>query len=324
MARYMFLLFGVLIAGTLMSQDKITDSLTYRTDSSYQLAVAFEKAKKADQRAAYPVVTPMNLKKMMRYVNGNNKQLDKIVYLPKPKNRNQVVLMFIFGGGWRSGSAEMNHHLALALVEKGYTVVLPNYPLSTHALYPAPLYKLKQDIVFIRRNAKKWKINPDKIAIGGFSAGGMLAALLATTGTGAYLNEQVQSSNDVKVNALINIDGTLSFIHPESGESDDSGKISAAAMWLGYKKTDHYQLWKQASPLTHADENTPPALFINSNISRMHAGREDYKKILDRYHIYHEQKTFDISLHHFPFFEPWFTPIVDTMDQFLRKVFGLK
>jgi pectinesterase len=324
MTRYAFLLLGVLTSGNLISQSRITDSLTYQTDSSYQLTVAFEKAKKADKNAAYPVVTSTNLKEMKLYKTGNNKQLDKIVYLPKPKNRNKSVVVFIFGGGWRSGSAEMNHHLALALVENGYTVVLPNYPLSTHVQYPAALYKLKHDIAFIRYNAKKWKVHPDKIAVGGFSAGGMLASLLATSSAGMYADERIHSNERSIVNALINIDGTLSFVHPEGGEGDDSEKLSAATMWLGYKKADNYKLWEEASPLTHANEKTPPTLFINSNIDRMHAGREDYKKILDRYHIYHEQKTFDTPLHHFPFFEPWFTPMVNTMDHFLQKVFRLK
>ena len=124
------------------------------------------------------------------------------------------------------------------------------------------------------------------------------------------------------VNAVIDIDGTLSFVHPESGEGDDSKKTSAATYWFGYSKKENPELWTQASPLTHAGKTTPPTLFINSSIERMHAGRNDYIKILTENNIYTEVKTFENSPHHFCLMEPWFTPTVKYIDEFLKKVFG--
>ena len=124
--------------------------------------------------------------------------------------------------------------------------------------------------------------------------------------------------------AIVDLDGTLSFVHPESGEGDDSKKPSAATLWFGYSKKDNPALWQEASPLAHAGKNTPPVLFINSGVARMHAGRDDFMKVLKENNVYVDVKTFENSPHHFPLFEPWFTPMVAYIDDFLKKVFPTK
>ncbi|MDX2047122.1 MAG: hypothetical protein SFU87_10065, partial [Chitinophagaceae bacterium] len=79
--------------------------------------------------------------------------------------------------------------------------------------------------------------------------------------------------------------------------------------------------WNQASPLTHVGLHTPPVLFLNSSVARMHAGREDFISVLNQYHIYSEVKTFEGSPHSFCLFHPWFEPTVNHIDEFLKKVF---
>jgi pectinesterase len=116
------------------------------------------------------------------------------------------------------------------------------------------------------------------------------------------------------------MDGLLAFIHKESGEGDDSKRISAATNWFGYSKAENPELWKQGSPLTHIGSHAAPILFLNSNVARMHAGRDDFIKILDEHNIYSEVKEFDAP-HSFVLFEPWFTPVLQATDSFLKKVF---
>ena len=98
-------------------------------------------------------------------------------------------------------------------------------------------------------------------------------------------------------------------------------KKSAATNWFGYSKTENPALWREASPLTHAGKQSPPTLFINSQVERMHAGREDYIRILTANGIYSEVKTFSNAPHSFCFFEPWFGPMINYIDAFLKKIF---
>jgi pectinesterase len=120
---------------------------------------------------------------------------------------------------------------------------------------------------------------------------------------------------------VVDIDGTLSFVHPDGGEGDDSKKISAGTYWFGYAKKENLKLWEAASPLSYVSAATPPTLFINSSVARMHAGREDYISILNTHHIYTEVHSFEEAPHSFCLFDPWFEPTVKYIDAFLKKVF---
>ena len=175
----------------------------------------------------------------------------------------------------------------------------------------------------MKENAKKYDIDTNKIAVLGFSAGGELAAFTGTTnGNADFEGPGCNAGSGSNVQAVVDIDGTLSFVHPESGEGDDSKRISAATNWFGASRKDNPELWRQASPLTHAGKTTPPTLFINSSVERMHAGREDYIKVLNGYNTYTEVRSFENSPHHFCLFEPWFGPTVKYIDDFLKKVFN--
>lgn len=119
----------------------------------------------------------------------------------------------------------------------------------------------------------------------------------------------------------MDVDGTLAFIHPESGEGDDSKGLSAATRWFGAPKTEKAELWHQAGALNHVTAQTPPILFINSSVDRMHAGRDDMTQKLDAFGIYHEAHTFLEAPHTFPLFNPWFEPTLNYSVAFLNKVF---
>jgi pectinesterase len=80
---------------------------------------------------------------------------------------------------------------------------------------------------------------------------------------------------------------------------------------------------KAASPLSYVSAATPPTLFLNSSVPWMHAGREDYIKILNSHGIYSEVHQFDNAPHSFCLYQPWFTPTVNHIDGFLKKVFNL-
>jgi pectinesterase len=123
------------------------------------------------------------------------------------------------------------------------------------------------------------------------------------------------------VNAVVDMDGILSFTHPESGEGDDSKRTSAATYWFGYPKKGYEKIWETGSSLNYVSKSTPPTLFLNSSVDRMHAGREDYIKMLNGFNTYTEVHTFDGAPHGFPLFDPWFEPVVNYIDGFLKKVF---
>jgi pectinesterase len=212
--------------------------------------------------------------------------------------------------------------MAQQLAARGYVTVLAEYRLSTEAQYPAAVLDLQAALRWLRAHAKAYNLDPAHVAVWGFSAGGQLAALLATTGRDAApAGTACHPTYSSRVQALVDVDGTLAFIHPESGEGDDRKGPSAATLWLGASKTERPDLWQEAGALAHVSQDTPPTLFINSAVARMHAGRDDFSHQLDAYGTYHEAHTLPDTPHTFPLFDPWFQPTLDYTAAFLDKVF---
>jgi pectinesterase len=295
-------------------------------DTSFSVYSTFIKMKKK-----YPAITiadpatPKNVKIQtgVVYSTVNGRPLVVDVFYPSKKSKIAYpAVLMIHGGGWRSGDRSHNIPTAKLLAANGYVAVSAEYRLSTEATYPAAVHDLKTAVRWIRANAKKYNIDTAKVAAWGCSAGGQLAALLGTTNGNARLEGQGSypdySSN---IQAIVDVDGTLAFIHPESGEGDDSKGKSAATLWFGYSKTERPDLWHEAGALNHVSQKTPPILFINSSVDRMHAGREDMIKKLRSWNIYTEVHAFPDAPHPFWLFNPWFQPTVEHTLSFLNKVF---
>lgn len=259
------------------------------------------------------------------YCKAGTRELALDVFSPKSSGKKRKAIIIIHGGGWRSGNRRLHYPLAQKLASMGYVCFTPEYRLSTEALYPAAVYDLKAAVRWVRQHAREYGIDPNAIIASGHSAGGELAAFLgATSNDPAFEGEGCTREASSKVNAVIDIDGLLAFIHPESGEGDDSKRTSAATYWFGYSKTENPGLWKQASPLTHVGAGDPPILFINSAVDRMHAGREDYIRELNQHGIYSEVVLFKGSPHSFVLFNPWFDSTVAGIDAFIQRVFDAK
>lgn len=324
------------LAKRIINADATTDQappslegVTGMPDTSYNNQAAYRSTVKNYPNIKLVAVThtaSVIEKKNIVYCSLEKRQLLLDAFIPAKKNKKKrTAVIIIHGGGWRSGNRTQHYPLAETLASRGYVCFTPEYRLSTEALYPAAINDVKSAIQWVRKNATQYNIDESRIAVLGFSAGGELAAFMGVTNNEPqFENNTCNKTFSAKANAVIDIDGTLSFVHPESGEGDDSKKKSAATYWFGYSKNENPALWSAASPLSHVGPGTAPFLFINSAVDRMHAGRDDFIKVLDNYKIYNEVHRFEDSPHGFCLFYPWFEPTVNYIDSFLKKVFNDK
>ena len=111
-------------------------------------------------------------------VNGAVLTLD--LYCPEKFSGAVPVIIYIHGGGWRSGRKERCP--AVALVQDGYAVASIDYRLTSTAPFPAQIEDCKAAVRWLRANAAKYNLDADRIGVWGMSAGGHLAALLGTSG----------------------------------------------------------------------------------------------------------------------------------------------
>jgi len=288
----------------------------------YTIENTYQKLKKhyPDISPITPVVSnKIKYKEDVTYKKLDASKLKLDVYFPKDNCKKTFpAVLLIHGGGWLTGSKEnqrvMGQHLAL----NGYVGISVSYRLGFKAKYPAGVNDLKDAIVWIRKHAKKYHINPNKIAVLGTSAGAQLASLIGVTPNLQLFNVDENISNAVQ--AIINIDGVVSFIHPEAAAESKPSKTSMAGIWLGGEKEENFKTWKEASPLEYVNEHTPPTLFVNSSHARFHAGRDDMISILNKHNIYNEVHTLEDSPHSFWLMHPWFETKLKHTVYFLDKV----
>jgi acetyl esterase/lipase len=310
MRKIFFIL--LLLSNTIFAQRN------YSVDTSYTIKSTYSKLIKKYPFITIPV-TPDTASitqiKEVVYQQHKDRALHLDAFFNSKQKKNPAVIL-IHGGGWRSGNKNQMQDMARVIASKGYSCFAIEYRLSLEAKYPEGIYDVKNAIKFIKDNAEKFHVDPDKIAVLGCSSGGQMAALIGTTNEiSDFEDKSFKSKSSSKVQAIIDIDGVLAFKHPESSEGD------MASFWLGGSYDEKPENWKNAAALNHTNKGSPPILFINSSFDRFHAGRDDMIAILKQYKIYNEVQTINNSPHSFWFFEPWFSETVLYTTKFLDKIF---
>lgn len=104
-------------------------------------------------------------------------QLRGDLYLPRYKKLVPAVLL-VHGGGWEGTDARWQMEpIAKQLAKRGYAVLNVTYRLAPRWIYPAPVDDLQEAVKWLRDHAAEHQIDPERLAVFGYSAGGHLAAL---------------------------------------------------------------------------------------------------------------------------------------------------
>lgn len=309
-----------LIVGLLLSRFTGLYAQDFPRDTSYTFDSAFEK-----YIEDYPEITSVTPAlpgvvsefRDIVYKNTGTRDLYVDVYRPAEVSQNESLpaVLMVHGGGWISGDRSLLYFMATYLATNNFVTVSVEYRLSPEAQYPAAVYDIKTAIKWMKDHAEDWGIDKDRVAILGTSAGGQLAALAGATADNLKFEDPSDSSKtSTKIQAIVDVDGVLAFIHPVSEEG------TVASKWLGGDKQEARDTWIEASALTHIDETTPPILFIGSSFPRFLAGRGDVINILDEHGTYNQTHLFEDAPHSFWLFHPWFKPTMEHTIEFLNEV----
>jgi pectinesterase len=256
------------------------------------------------------------------YAHSGDRDLHLDIFSPRAKKSDRFpCILMIHGGGWRSGSRQMEWPMAQRLAGEGYVTVTVEYRLSIEAQYPAGVHDLKTAIRWLRANAAARHIDRSKIAVYGCSAGGQLAALLGTTGDmKLFEGDGAHQGTSTRVQCVVDVDGIVTFMDPADTLNDmDPAKPSASTLWFGGTVKQKPGVWKEASPIFYINKHTPPFLFVNSSLERYHRGRDEMVKTLGELGIYSEVHTIPDTPHPFWLFHPWFEPAYGHILAFLNK-----
>lgn len=196
--------------------------------------------------------------KNVDYVGKGNPRQTLDLIVPKDHAaKKRPLVIFIHGGAWYSGEKENGHSVIKALSSTGdYVTATINYRLSQEAPWPAQIFDCKAAIRFLRGNADKYGIDPEKIGVMGISAGGHLVSMLGTSGDVAELEGDIGPfpKENSKVQCVVNFFGPTDFL-TMSGEAM---KPNPVIQLLGGESPELKEKAKQASPVTWITKDDAP------------------------------------------------------------------
>lgn len=301
---------------------------SFEKDTTYTTYQTWQKLQKKhpEIKVVYPIQdknlisTEDVVYKTINAENGEQRNLKLDIYRPTQKGKYPAMIM-IHGGGWRSGNKSMERPMAQRIALQGFVTIPVEYRLSLEARYPAAIHDIKAAIRWLKDNWQKYGIDTTRIAIEGESAGGQLAILAAmTNNVEKFEGDRAGSKSTSTVHAAIDVDGIVSFLMPGSLNLERKPD-SPDAFWLGGTFAEKPMIWKEASPLFWVEKKSVPCLFIASSVPRFHAGRDEMIDVLNQNGIYSESHTIPETPHSFWLFEPWFSPTVGYIVDFLNRVF---
>ncbi|MEY3031980.1 MAG: hypothetical protein RLZZ622_455 [Planctomycetota bacterium] len=165
-------------------------------------------------------------------------------------------IIFFFGGGWRAGTPGQFLPQCRHLAARGMVAIAADYRvLSRQEAAPQDcLTDAKAAVRWVRANAERLGVDPQRIAVGGGSAGGHLAAAVATV-PGFEEGEQLQASSRPDALVLFNPATVLAAVasHPDLIPAE---KLEAIKDRAGGRP-------EAISPYHHLQEGLPPTIIFH-------------------------------------------------------------
>lgn len=198
----------------------------------------------------------------VQYCTGAGKPLLMDVFISEHRSTLRMpAVLWIHGGGWERGDKNGNSGAQL-LAAQGFVTASLFYRLSGDSPFPADIEDCKCAIRFLRANASRFGIDPERIGVAGASAGGHLAELVATTDRSAGLEgdggwEGVSS----KVQAAAAYYGVSDFTVGATQFQHHTGQV-VIKLFRGTEK-EKPELYRMASPIFYVSKDDPPLLLVH-------------------------------------------------------------
>ena len=172
-------------------------------------------------------------------------------WVPRDDTIHAAVLV-VHGGAWRSGDRKQLRGYANSLAKRGFACFAIDYRLAPNDKFPAQIDDCREAVKWIRAHAAEYKVNPDKLGAIGYSAGGHLVCLLATTGEApSDKNGQI----DTRIQCVAAGGAPTDF-----RTAEDNGRW--ARYWMGGDLTTVPEKFQDASATAFVDKGDPPIFFF--------------------------------------------------------------
>ncbi|MCW1907947.1 MAG: alpha/beta hydrolase [Candidatus Saccharibacteria bacterium] len=187
---------------------------------------------------------------------------------------NRATLVWFYGGGWENGDNNLTtaydniaKHLA---AEYGYKLIAANYRKSGEAPYPAQYQDAIALVKFLKANAATYDIDPNRIILGGFSAGGDIATMAGLGYNAPEFQPNFVPANVAQQSALVY--RLLTFATPfdksawSRSYASNASPIAGLNKLLGNASTSpDYTGYLKLDALQYATNDDPPHYTVMSD-----------------------------------------------------------
>jgi acetyl esterase/lipase len=203
---------------------------------------------------------PVEIVRDLPYESGGGRDLKADLAQPQGDGPFPAVLC-LHGGGWIAGERHQMEQTIRVLAAHGYVAVSPDYRLAPADPFPAAVEDCKAAVRWLRANAKRFKVDPNRIGALGFAAGGHLGCLLGVTdksdgleGKGGHAGESSR------------LQAVVSFFGPTNlARTDWDTEVLEKNLvpFLGGTPAQREETYRKASPITYVRKGAPPFLFVH-------------------------------------------------------------
>lgn len=231
----------------------------YRSMTTLKLAYVFGRLKLIEENPTIPDDLSFYKNSVYRKVNKDTLTMD-ICHL-KDMKQSAPLLIFIYGEAWKRGDKDKYTGYLVDFAKRGFITASINYRNSKVAPFPAALKDVKCAITWLKMNAARFHINPDKVALIGGSSGGYLAMMAGyTSGNAKFEADSCESGVNSSVQLVVDLYG------PPDLSNEEVIETTSAEQFLGKPFNTSPQEYKDASPLTYISSDNPPTLIFHGTI----------------------------------------------------------
>jgi acetyl esterase/lipase len=230
----------------------------YRSAREIQVAAVLGGLRLAD---LHPPLPPQVTERTnVEYGRVGSRALNLDLYSPTGLTRPVPGLIFIHGGAWRTGKRQDYRIYTTHFAAQGYVAATVTYRLFRESPFPAAVEDVKCAVRWMRAHAAELKVDPDRIAVIGGSAGGHLSMMVGYS-PGILEGDGGNSQASSRVAAVVDIYGPVDLTTP-FGQ-----KAAVVKDFLGGRSYDEApDLWRSASPLFHLKAGAPATLILQGTL----------------------------------------------------------
>ncbi len=184
------------------------------------------------------------------------------IYRPRlPERTTAPVVVFFYGGGWKTGSRDQYRFVGQRLAERGILTIVADYRTYPATTFPGFVEDGARAVAWAHRHAAEHSGDPGRLFVAGHSAGAQIAALIGTDPR--YLAAEQMKLSDLA--GVIGLSGPYDFV------------VSSAYRGV----FDSPALWPQAQAINYVDGDEPPFLLVHGTADSV-VEAKDSQEIADK------------------------------------------